>query len=206
MNKVFSVGQKLTAALVLVLFTGTLVAETNAPASYVKPDTDLSGYTRVKAAPLNLDNIEVLKPAWEQDDPDEWSFQPEDRTQIQQLFMDAMKTELETNGNYPVVSESGDDVLRIEVEILSITPYVKPGTQSSDSNYEISTLGSGDVVVSAELRDSSTRELLILVEGERTIGEEYKELSRENHIANVKSLFSKWGRKLRETLDQAHAE
>lgn len=41
MNKVFSVGQKLTAALVLVLFTGTLVAETNAPASYVKPDTDL---------------------------------------------------------------------------------------------------------------------------------------------------------------------
>ena len=92
------------------------------------------------------------------------------------------------------------------MELLSITPFVKPGPPASDGEHVISTLGSGDVVVSAEFRDSTTRELLILIEGERTIGEEYKELSRENHIKNVQGLFTKWGKKIRQTLDAAHAE
>ena len=117
-----------------------------------------------------------------------------------------MQQEIEINGGYKLVTASGADVMRVEVEVLSITPYTKPGTQSSDSDHVISTLGSGDIVISAEFRDSKTRELLILVEGERTIGEEYRELSAENHIKNLKGMFTQWGKKVREALDKAHAE
>ena len=120
--------------------------------------------------------------------------------------MDAMQEEVEKKGGYPMVSQPDDDVMRIEVELLSITPYVKPGTPASDGRFEISTLGSGDVVVSAEFRDSTTRELLILIEGERTIGDKYREVSRENHTKNVKGLFAKWGKVIREALDKAHAK
>ncbi len=204
MNRVISTGTKLITGLMLLSFTGALMAKDTLPASYVKPDIDLSTYNRVMVRPLNMDNIEVLKPTWEQDNDEEWSFNPEDRAFIQELFLDAMQRELETNGGYALVSEPAADVMRIEVELLSITPYVKPGTPASDGKHVISTLGSGDVVVSAEFRDSTTRELLILIEGERTIGEKYKELSRENHIKNVKSLFAKWGKKTREALDKAH--
>ena len=179
MKRVFSTGSKLITGLMLLLVAGTVIAKNTTPASYVKPGIDLSVYTKVMVKPLNMDNIEVLKPAWEQDNDEVWSFNPEDRTAIQEWFLDAMQRELETEGGYALVSEAADDVLRIEVELLSITPYVKPGTSQGDSEYEISTLGSGDVVVSAEFRDSTTRELLILIEGERTIGEKYKELSRE---------------------------
>lgn len=49
----------------------------NQPASYVKPGVDLSVYNRVMVQPLNMDNIEILKPAWEQDNDEEWSFNPE---------------------------------------------------------------------------------------------------------------------------------
>ncbi len=204
MNCVISTGTKLITGLILLSFTGALMAKDTMPASYVKPDIDLSTYNRVMVRPLNMDNIEVLKPAWEQDNDEEWSFNPEDRAAIQEWFLDAMQRELETNGGYALVSEPAADVMRIEVELLSITPYVKPGTPASDGEHVISTLGSGDVVVSAEFRDSTTRELLILIEGERTIGEKYKELSRENHIKNVKSLFAKWGTRTREALDKAH--
>lgn len=204
MNRVISTGTKLITGLMLLSFTGALMAKDTIPASYVKPGIDLSTYNRVMVRPLNMDNIEVLKPAWEQDNDEEWSFNPEDRAEIQELFLDAMQRELETNGGYALVSEPAADVMRIEVELLSITPYVKPGTPASDGEHVISTLGSGDVVVSAEFRDSTTRELLILIEGERTIGEKYKELSRENHIKNVKSLFAKWGKRTREALDKAH--
>jgi hypothetical protein len=85
---------------------------------------------------------------------------------------------------------------------LSITPYVKPGTAASDdSDYVISTLGSGDMVVSGELRDSVTGSLLVLVEGERQIGTEHKELSRKNHIENLESTFRLWGKTLRSWMD-----
>jgi hypothetical protein len=206
MKSVFSTGPKLFTGLLLLLVSGSLLAQAAGPASYVKPGIDLSVYKRVLVKPLNIDNIEVLKPSWEQDNDEVWSFEPEDGQAIQEWFLDAMQNELETEGGYALVSEPDADVMRIEVELLSITPYLKPGTQGSDGEFEISTLGSGDVVVSAEFRDSTTRELLILIEGERTIGDKYREVSRENHTKNVKGLFAKWGKVVREALDKAHAK
>ncbi len=207
MKNVFSTGHKLLTGLTLLLLAGSLMAESSIPATYVKPDTDLAKYKRVLVKPLNMVDIEILKPAWEQDNDEVWVFKAEASIAVQEWFMDAMQLELETNGGYAMVSESADDVLRIEVELLSITPYVKPGTRAGDINgHVISTLGSGDLVVSAEFRDSQTRELLILVEGERTIGSEYKELSYENHVANLKAVFEEWGSKIRKALDEAHGK
>lgn len=205
MKRVFSTGSKLIAGIMLLVISGSLVAKT-LPASYVKPGIDLSTYNKVLVKPLNIDNIEVLKPVWEQDNDEVWSFQPEDADAIQEWFMDAMQHELEEKGGYSLVSQPAADVMRIEVELLSITPYVKPGTPGNDGKFKIQTLGSGDVVVSAEFRDSMTRELLILIEGERTIGEEYKKLSPENHTKNVKGLFAKWGKVVRDGLDKAHGK
>jgi hypothetical protein len=204
--KRFPTGSRLITGLMLLLATGTLLAQADA-ASYVKPGIDLSTYNKVMVKPLNMDNIEVLKPSWEQDNDEVWSFNPENRAAIQEWFLDAMQNELEAKGGYALVSTPAEDVMRIEVELLSITPYVKPGTLASDGKFVISTLGSGDVVVSAEFRDSTTRELLILIEGERVIGgDKYRELSPENHIKNVKGLFAKWGKKVREALDKAHTK
>ncbi len=205
MKRVISTGPMLIAGLMLLLVSSTLVAK-NLPASYVKQGVDLSVYNKVMVKPLNMDNIEVLKPAWEQDNDDVWSFEPENVKAIQEWFMDAMQKELEVKGGYAMVSQPASDVMRIEIEMLSITPYVKPGTPANDGNFKTSTLGSGDVVISAEFRDSKTRELLILVEGERAIGTEYKKLSPQNHVENIKGLFARWGMKVREALDQAHGK
>jgi len=204
MFNVISAGRKLVPGLVLLLFSGSLLAASTIPATYVKQGLDLTKYKKVLVKPLNISNIEVLKPAWEQGSPDEWSFEGGSGASVQKLFMDAMHQELEVAGGYPLVSKSGADVLRIEVEVLSITPYVKPGTESGHEGHEIETLGSGELVISAEFRDSQTRELLILVEGERSIGDEYKTLNRENHVENLKNLFSAWGEKIAHALSEGH--
>lgn len=202
MINVISAGRKLIPGLMLLLFSGSILAATTIPATYVKPDLDLSKYKKVMVKPLNMDSIEVLKPAWEQGSTEEWTFEEGTRTAVQKLFKDAMHQELEVVGGYPLVAESGPDVLRIEVEILSITPFVKPGSKSGDEGHEIETLGSGDLVISAEFRDSQTRELLILVEGQRAIGDEYKKLTKKNHIENLKNLFSAWGEKITHALSE----
>ncbi len=141
MKSVFTTGSKLIAGLLLVIASSSLMAKNSTPASYVKPGIDLSAYTKVMVKPLNMDNIEVLKPAWEQDNDEVWSFNPEDRAAIQEWFLDAMQNELETNGGYALVADPAVDVLRIEVELLSITPYVKPGTPHNDGEFKTTTLG-----------------------------------------------------------------
>lgn len=198
---VFTAKRILTPALIILFFSGSLIAKDKIPAKYINPDIDLAVYNKVQIKPLNLDNMLILKPTWEQDNTEEWQLKTKDLATIQKLFMDAMQKELDTAGGYELVTTSAADVLLIEVEILTITPYVKPGTKNEDGGQMIETLGSGDLVFSAEFRDSKTRELLILVEGERTIGDKYRKLSRENHMKNVTGLFEKWGRKIRETLD-----
>ena len=202
MINVISTGRKLATGLMLLLFAGSLMAASTIPATYVKPDLDLTKYKKVKVKPLDISNAEVLKPSWEQGNTEEWSFEAGVGEEIQKLFMDAMREQLEHVGGYPIVTESGPDVLRVEVEVLSITPYTKPGSKSGDEGHQIETLGSGDLVISAEFRDSQTRELLILVEGERAIGDEYRTLSPENHIDNLKGLFSAWGEKIAAALSE----
>jgi len=206
MKSVFSTGSRLITGLMLLVVSGSLLAKDSIPASYIKPGIDLSAYAKVMVKPLNMDNIEVLKPAWEQGNDEEWSFQQGDAALVQEWFLDAMQKELETKGGYALVADPAADVLRIEVELLSITPYVKPGTPHKDGDFETVTLGSGEVVMSAEFRDSSTRELLILVEGERPIGEKYRDLSPENHAKNIKGMFAKWGQKIRAVLNEAHGK
>jgi len=187
----------------MLFFSGHLLAKDKIPAKYIKPDINLAAYSKVQIRPLNLDNMLVLKPVWEQGNTEEWHLKIKDLTTIQKVFMDAMQKELDVTGGYKLVTTPAANVLLIEVEILTITPYVKPGTKNEEGGQMIETLGSGDLVFSAEFRDSKTRELLILVEGERTIGDKYRKLSRENHMKNVADLFEKWGRKIRETLDNA---
>ena len=160
---------------------------------------DFSGFEKIYIRDLNLDDVKVLKPVWEQDDPDPWSLEGEVGEGIQAMFRNIMIDELSRNDGFTIVDEGGPGVLQIEVEFLSITPYVKPGTQSNPATgFEISTLGSGDVHVSAELRDGATGSVLTLIEGERQIGTEYKELSPENHEANLEKTFRNWGQRVRE--------
>jgi hypothetical protein len=174
--------------------------------SWTRPDADFSKYSKFLVKPLDITDVKVLKPAWEQDNSEKWEFTPDAGEAIQALYMGAMTEALSKDDGYPVVSEEGDDVLQLEVEFLSITPYMKPGMTAESEGSVIETLGSGDVVVSAELRDSITGSVLVLVEGERKIGSEYKELSRENHVANLTETFSTWGNRLRTRMDELRSQ
>lgn len=168
-----------------------------------RPGVDWSGYGKVLLKPLDISDVKVLKPAWDQDDPEPWEFQPSSRELIQDLFWKNMIEAISGEGGYDMAGMAGPGVLQLEVEFLSITPYIKPGSNPQAEGYVVETLGSGDVVVSAELRDSVTGSLLALVEGERQIGTEYRELSVDSHVANLEATFSKWGTRLREALDRA---
>lgn len=207
MNTVFCGCKKMIPGLIALLLSCVVYGQGGSQGtSWTRSDADFSKYSKVLVKPLDIADVKILKPAWEQENPEKWEFTPDASETIQTLYMEAITEALSKDDGYPVVSEEGDDVLQLEVEFLSITPYVKPGKTAESEGYVIETLGSGDVVVSAELRDSVTGSVLALVEGERKIGGEYKELSRENHLANLTETFSTWGNRLRARLDELRSQ
>jgi hypothetical protein len=174
--------------------------------TWVKPDTDFTQFNKFLVKPLIIDDVKIVRPPWAQDDPKEWALEFEDLEAIQAIFRDAMNDILEADGGYPVVYSAGADVLEVEVEVLSIMPYVRPGSSGTSGGHEIITLGSGEIAGSTEIRNSQTRELLLLMEGERVAGEEYKQWTLENNIANLTKLFRSFASRLRSAMDEVHGK
>ena len=205
MKSEFFTRGKLVFGLAVMLLSSVVLAGTDPlDPTWVRPDTDFSKYTKFLVKPLNFTDVKILRPPWAQDDPIEWTLETADLEAIEGIFQEAMKNALEENDGYPVVYQQGDDVLEIDMEILSIMPYVRPGSDGDDDGHEIVTLGSGEITGSAELRDSNSRALLILIEGERVAGEEYKQFTMDNSMANLHSMFYAFGKRLRVAMDKVH--
>jgi hypothetical protein len=205
-SEFFSRG-KLVFGLATMLFSSVVIAGTDPlDPTWVRPDADFSKYNRFLVKPLNISDVKILRPPWAQDDPVEWKLETISLEAIQDIFLEAMKETLEADGGYSVVDKPGEDVLEVDVELLSIMPYVRPGSGDSDDGHEIVTLGSGEVTGKAELRDSTSRTLLILLEGERVAGEEYKQFTAENNIYNLRAMFTAFAKRLRVAMDKVHSK
>ncbi len=207
MKSEFFTRGKLIFGLAVMLFSSVVLAGTDPlEPTWVRPDTDFSKYTKFLVKPLNLSNVSILRPPWAHDDPIEWELETIALEAIQDMFQEAMKEVLEADDGYPLVDQPGEDVLEVDMELLSIMPYVRPGSDGTDDGHEIVTLGSGEVTGTAELRDSTSRTLLLLLEGQKVAGKEYKQFTQENNIANVRGMFAAFATRLRVAMDKVHGK
>jgi hypothetical protein len=198
---------KLLIGFAVMLFCGTIYAQSDPlEPTWVRPDTDFSVFNKFQVKPLDVSDVRLLRPPWAMDDPKDWSIEDEDLQLIQDIFRDVMKNILEADDGYPVVHVAGEDVLQVEVELLSIMPYIRPGKRETSQGQQYITLGSGEVNARIDLRNSQTRELLLLLEGEKTVGEEYKEHTDANIVANLEGMFSRFATRLRKAMDRVHGE
>jgi hypothetical protein len=197
---------KLLAGLCAMFFSTATVADIQIEATWVKDGVDWTQYSKFEVKPLNIDDVKVLKPAYAADDPSEWTLEVSDLEGMQAIFRDVMKDVLSANDGYPIVYVDGKDVLEVEVEILNIMPWLKPGSDSSLDGYEVTTLGSGEITARVEIRDSNTRELLLMIEGDKAVGEQYKEFTRANNVSNVEFMFTRFATRLRNSMDAIHGK
>ena len=197
---------KLLMGLFVMLFSTVSFADVQLEPTWVKDGVEWTQYSKFLVKPLNVDDVKVVKPPYADDDPSEWTLKIEDLEAMQALFRDVMKDVLSGNDGYPLVYTDGKDVLEVEVEILNIMPWLKPGSGSEIDGHQVKTLGSGEITARVELRDSETRELLLLIEGDKAIGEKYKQFTTENNVSNVKYMFTRFGTRLRNSMDRVHGK
>jgi hypothetical protein len=190
--------------LVTMFFASAALAQLEP--TWVKQGVNWQQYSKFLVHPLDVDNVRVIKPAYAQDDPSDWSLEVQDLAGIQAIFRDVMNRELSGNDGYPLVYTAGTDVVEVEVELLSITPWLKPGGDESLQGYVVKTLGSGEVTGQVEMRDSTTGELLLLIEGDKAVGERYTEFTRANNVSNVEAMFTSFAKRVRAAMDRVHGK
>lgn len=201
----FNRGALLTG-LFAIVFSTAAMADIEIEATWTKEGVDWAKYTKFEVKPLNIEDVKVIKPAYAEDDPTEWTLDIKNLEGMQAIFRDVMKSTLSENDGYPVVYVDGADVLEVEVEILNIMPWLKPGSDSQFEGHEVKTLGSGEITARVELRDSLTRELLLMIEGEKAVGQQYKQFTTENNVKNIEFMFTRFATRLRNSMDSIHGK
>lgn len=197
----FSIRGKLMVGLILALFSASVLAQTDMKPTWVKEGVDWSQYSKFIVKPLDVEEVRLIPPPWAEN-PEKWELDMDKINAVQAIYRDVVKAEL----GYPIVYTPAPDVLELDVEILSITPWVRPGSDLMQSGMQVMTMGTGELTASVEIRDAQTRELLLMISSEKTVGDEYKEFTRANNAANIEKMFKGFAHRLRNAMDVVHGK
>ena len=174
--------------------------------AYIDPNADFSKYSKVLLVPLGVDNVEIIQPdsSGTRMNRRDWELTDSDKQNLQQMFHDAMKKQLEDKGDFPLVDQPGDDVLEIEAIITAIAPSAAKDDNRSrpiGRSYVI-TEGAGSMAVAVAFGDSETGEVLALVKDSRS-SSNASMWGRNNSVTNradVMRMFNSWAMQINTSL------
>jgi hypothetical protein len=140
-----------------------LVDKSVADKVWVKPDLDLTGYTKLMVAPAGV-AYRKLDPVstFQADRESEFPVQEENKARFEQIIREEFTEELEKLERYDVVTEAGPDVLLLVGGLIDVVSFVPPDLDSAKygrGGVYLESVGSAVLVI--ELRDSQSGEVLL---------------------------------------------
>jgi hypothetical protein len=139
-----------------------LVDKSVADRVWVKPDLDLTGYTKIMLAPAGI-AYRKLEPVsrFQADSETEFPVQEENKARFEQILKEEFTEELEKLERYEIVTEAGPDVLLLVGGLIDVVSFVPPDLDSAKygrGGVFLRSVGSAVLVV--EIRDSQSGEVL----------------------------------------------
>lgn len=172
---------------------------------FARPGATLVGYERVQLAPIPV----AFRRNWErQMRSNRQRIAPADiqriREQLGELVHEVVREELESGG-YVLTDEAGEDVLAVQMAIVNLSINA-PNVPSSGRN-RVYTTSVGEMTLAAELRDSSSGELLVRLI-DRRVGRESMRpefTTRSDNVSEARRAARAWAQALRRGLDNARS-
>jgi len=172
---------------------------------YKLPEADFSGYKRVRLDPIEVEFDKNWKPNASERSPSR-RLTDSDIVKIKEALAEEFRkvfTEELTRNGYPVVSEDGEDVLRVSAAIVNL--YINAPEKMSAGRSRTYTTSAGHMTLVAELRDSVTGKLMARAV-DSVQGRDTGNFQITNSVTNLsaaRTALSKWARILREGMDDA---
>ena len=174
--------------------------------AYKRPDATLAGYKRVRIDPVEVrfdKNWNPTQPGSRL--PLSASVREDIRTGLAKLVRDQFVKALAAQGRYPVVEESGPDVLRLRPFIVNLYVNAPDAGGSAAPSYGFQ-MSAGEMTLFMELFDSESGQILARVvdrEQARSPGVGTMAGSVSN-VAAAEDIAAAWARIMRNALDRAH--
>jgi len=182
-----------------------LVEVTNSKASkaWVRPDFDLSGYSRVRLEGAGIE----LRPVRNRSRSSRSTREGQPMSQAAQarlveIMRNAFETELARSEHFELTDEVGPDVLTVWGGLLDVVSFIPPQRAGRD-NIFLSRVGEATLVI--ELRDSETNATLMRIMDRQAVSRSMGDVRVSNVVTNsadARRLANRWARLFRERLDE----
>jgi hypothetical protein len=173
-------------------------------AAYRRPGATLAGYKRVKIDPVEVRFNKNWNPTSTGSRlPLPAADREAVRTQLAQLVRDQFVKTLAAKGTYPVVDESGPDVLRLRIYIVNL--YVNAPDNPGPGVSRTFVTSAGEMTLFLELFDSETGQLLARAV-DRQESRSANMIGMANRVTNIgeaEDITAQWARIMRDALDRA---
>lgn len=173
--------------------------------TWVKPDLNLSGYTKIRLIGEGIE-YRAVKPAGSttraNSSRSDFPMDAKQRARLEEITREVFLDELGKSKYFTIVDEEGPDVLELRGALLDVVSNVPPLTAGRNDFY-LSRIGEATLVV--ELRDSESNEILLRAIDRRGIDPVV--ITRSTPVLNVAEVrreWRRWATILREALDSIH--
>jgi len=198
LNKPKVLSGLVAVAALLTAFGASAQQQTTLTPAYAKPGVNLRPYQQFRLLPLEVSDTRIVPPPWvENPNPREWELTRQNRSVLASTYAAAVRTGIESEGKFRVVTEPTPGTLEIEMRIVSLTPW------ASRAETDAQTLGSGTLTFEAHVRDAPTGELLAVYQGTQQVGQDYQENTAYNKVSGLTEHFTNWGRNISRRLAEA---
>ncbi|MFP6807149.1 MAG: DUF3313 family protein [Pseudomonadales bacterium] len=174
--------------------------------AWVKPDMDLTGYTKIRLVGAGIEYRNVRNSpggtSRVRSSQTDFPVNAKARAMLEELVREVFLDELGKSKHYSLVNEEGPDVLEITGALLDVVSNVPP---QAIGRTEVYLSRIGEITLVLEFRDSESNE--ILARGVDRRGVDPVMAVRSTSVSSrgeVKRELRKWAVRLREGIDSFH--
>lgn len=181
------------------------VLNTNADKAWAVPGLDLSGYSKIMLLGEGIEyrpGGESGRTYFSRSRGGPYEVTERQKERMLEVVREEFLEELGKSEKFTIVEESGPDVLLVRGALLDVVSYVPPDNTVGRVDVYLSQVGQATLVL--EIRDSISGAILARAI-DREAAEDMSGMFESNRVTNtseVRRLVSRWGRALRERLDE----
>jgi hypothetical protein len=178
--------------------------------AYMDPDVDFARFEDIFIVQLDVSNVNIVQPQRSSMPGRQikWELTEEDRSVLQNIYLDKMYRYLFDRGAYQEAEQPGENTLTVKIAITQIAPTASKddGSRRNVSRGATYTEGAGSISIKGVLKDGSNGKIIAVFSDTRGSSSFWGENNRVKNLSEVKYIFDFWAQLFQYRLDELNGK